>query len=115
MPLRGKRDAFERGEMKRCLRGVQGATERGDGEARWRGQKGIYCRSSGRPTVGFFDDLPWVVFGALGRRCSGGGVCTQRKGRNFFGAWSWLFLRSGAGGEELGGRGEGRVFRGKFR
>ena len=39
MPLRGKRDAFERGEMKRCLRGVQGATERGDGEARRWGQK----------------------------------------------------------------------------
>ena len=49
------------------------------------------------PTVGFFDDLPWVVFGALGRGSSEGGVCTQRKGRNFFGAWSRLFLRFLAG------------------
>ena len=75
---------------KRDLRWVADATHR---------------RSSGRPTVGFCDDLPWVVFGALGRRSSGGGVCTQRKGRNFFGAWSWFFLRFLAGfffGRELG-------------
>ena len=57
MPLRGKRDAFERGEMKRCRRGVQGATEGGDGEARWRGKKGTYGRSPMRPTVGRRDDL----------------------------------------------------------
>ena len=67
---------------KRDLRWVADATHR---------------RSSGRPTVGFFDDLPWVVFGALGRGCSGGGVYAQRKGRNFFGAWSRLFLRFLAG------------------
>ncbi|ERJ73396.1 hypothetical protein HMPREF1556_00061 [Porphyromonas sp. oral taxon 278 str. W7784] len=53
------------------------------------GQKGTYSS--------FFDDLPWVVFGALGRGSSEGGVCTQRKGRNFFGAWSRLFLRFLAG------------------
>ena len=27
-----------------------------------RGQKGTYGRSSSKPTVGFFGDLPWIVF-----------------------------------------------------
>ena len=57
MPLRGKRDAFERGEMKRCLRGVQGATERGMGRLADGGKKGTYGRSPMRPTVGRDDDL----------------------------------------------------------
>jgi len=74
-----------------------------------------YCRFCRRPTVGRFWS-PWE--GALGRW----GLYPE-KGTEFLRCLELvfslvlgrIFLRSGAGGEELGGRGEGRVFRGKFR